>query len=289
MIGVIPSGKKTFIIEGYLSDASFVEGSLYVDPQDDRIYLYSTTTTRSSASDGYFPIWDGKQKIISSLSNCLYYGKDSIIATMSKEISSKKADGIRRRQKRSISGGPITFPITNEDNIFTQCIKRILLEREYTLEDLVEQSRPKLSEKIVTNYCAALSKITFMRLDKWHIWLHTILHLSYDVTVYDGKDQICYYREPDIFDPVKGYEDILHKKMDPLKKLIRIAMRQLNIEKSDLRSDDVDEYTINNMMTIIMGTKSVSAQLFSRFMRMAQLSFTLKIYDEDKVILTYTE
>ena len=77
--------------------------------------------------------------------------------------------------------------------------------------------------------------------------------------------------------------------MDPFKKLIKVTMLEECIDKSDLRGDGIDEYTINNMMTILTGTKPVSAQLFSRFIRMAGLSFQMNVYEKDQIILTYRE
>ena len=62
-----------------------------------------------------------------------------------------------------------------------------------------------------------------------------------------------------------------------------------NITKNTLSGEDVDDYTINNMMTTINGKKALSSQLFSRFIRMAKLSYTITIYDNDKELFKYKE
>ena len=62
-----------------------------------------------------------------------------------------------------------------------------------------------------------------------------------------------------------------------------------NIDKASLRSPEVDDYTINNMMTTLSGTKPLSAQLFSRFMRMARLMYTVDIMDAGTLVFQYKE
>jgi hypothetical protein len=63
-----------------------------------------------------------------------------------------------------------------------------------------------------------------------------------------------------------------------------------NITKTTLRSNEgVDDYTINNMMTTLNGDKALSAQLFSRFIRMAGLTFSVDIVKDGKIIFTYKE
>ena len=293
MVGItIDANGETYIVSGSFDSGYYIEGNVYYHPDTKRLFYYSKTERRSNPKTGFYPIWDGENLYITQHSVEEYYPSDvmSINTTdLVKKLSASKAQEIIHQQQRSMSGGQLSFQITDEDNFFTQCIKEILNKKGYTIVDLVQQTNPPLSEKIISNYCGALSKISFMRLDKWHIWLHNILHLSYGVTIYNDDRQIISYREPDLFEITAPYEKILKSKMDPFKKLIRITMLEECINKSDLRGDGIDEYTINNMMTILTGTKPVSAQLFSRFIRMAGLSFELNVYEKDACILTYRE
>ena len=150
---------------------------------------------------------------------------------------------------------------------------------------------PKLSEKIVENYYAALVRITFMRLDKWNIWVNSILHVNYVIEVRNDDKKLLTYRYPkNEFDTgIVKYDSIINTDDDPYKKIIKILMVMENITKNSLKSDEVDDYTINNMMTTITSKKQLSAQLFSRFIRMANLSYTITIYDKDKQIFEYRE
>ena len=63
-----------------------------------------------------------------------------------------------------------------------------------------------------------------------------------------------------------------------------------NITKASMKSDSVDDYTINNMMTTLNSDKPLSAQLFSRFIRMTHLEYRIKIYNQNgKMIFQYKE
>jgi len=176
--------------------------------------------------------------------------------------------------------------------MFTQCIKGVINQKQITMIDLYDMASPKLSEKMIENYYAALIRITFMRLDKWHIWTDVILHINYVIEVYNNKKKLLTYRYPkNEFDTgIVKFDTIINTKDDPFKKIIKILMIMENITKNTLKSDEVDDYTINNMMTTINGKKSLSAQLFSRFIRMAELSYTITIYDnKGKQIFEYKE
>jgi hypothetical protein len=292
MIGIISGVNKTYIVDGSFDTPNKVEGNIYFHPTTKRLFMYIKNEKRSNPRTGFYPTWDGVNTYISAHSVDRYYPNDVIItdtSDMSQQVTAKKAEEIVHHQQRSMSGGPLSFQISDEDNFFTQCIKEILNKKQYTVVDLVQLSTPRLNDKIITNYCNALSKISFMRLEKWNIWLHNILHMKYEVIIRNGERDICSYKEPDQFTLITDHHDLLKKKMDPLKKLIKITMIDERIDKSDLRSDDIDEYTINNMMTILTGPKPVSAQLFSRFIHMADLSFQLNVYDHDDIIVTYRE
>jgi len=120
-----------------------------------------------------------------------------------------------------------------------------------------------------------------MRMDKWNIWIDTILHLRYELIVYKENKQLLSYNYPsNKFDTgIVKYDKVIDTKDDPYKKIIKIIMIMENINKNNLRSKEVDDYTVNNMMTTINGNKSLSAQLFSRFIRMAELSYIVNMYD----------
>ncbi len=122
-----------------------------------------------------------------------------------------------------------------------------------------------------------------MRLDKWTIWIDIILKLRYVLEVYKGEKMLLSYSYPeDTFDTgIVRYDNIISSEDDPFKKIIKVLMVMENINKNSLRSDEVDDYTINNMMTTLNGKKSLSAQLFSRFIRMANLSYVVRLYDRD--------
>jgi len=293
MVGItIDANGETYIVSGSFDSGYYIEGNLYYHPETKQLFYYSKTEKRSNPTTGFYPIWDGENTYVTKYSIKEYYPKDVMkidTTDLVKDLSASKAHEIVQQQQRSMSAGPLSFQITDEDNFFTQCIKEILNQKEYTLVDLIQMTKPSLSEKVLSNYCNALSKISFMRLDKWHIWLHNILHLSYGVTIYHDDRKIISFKEPNEFEVVGPYDKILKSKMDPFKKLIKVTMLEECIDKSDLRGDGIDEYTINNMMTILTGTKPVSAQLFSRFIRMAGLSFQMDVYEKDQIILTYRE
>ena len=132
-----------------------------------------------------------------------------------------------------------------------------------------------------------------MRMEKWNVWLSNILHLSYILTVYkNGKMTVQYKWPKDVFDTgVVKYQSIAETNDDPLKKIIKILMTKENISKATLReSNDTDDYTINNMMTTLNSDKPMSSQLFSRFIRMTGLAYTVELFDaKDNKIFVYKE
>lgn len=295
MIGIVPSQNQTFEVFGDFNNKELVEGKLYYHPDNGRLYYYSTIETRSNPKTGYFPVWDGKQVYISGFSNKKYMDTDVIktsIESMASKINGDVAEQVRYNQRRSDNDEILKPELADGDNAFTQCIKGIINAKQLTMVDLVDMSNPKLTQKAIENYYSALTKITFMRLDKWVIWIDIILHVHYTLDVYRGDKLLLSYSYPsDTFDTgVVRYDNIISSDDDPFKKIIKVLMVMENINKNSLRSDEVDDYTINNMMTTLNGKKSLSAQLFSRFIRMADLSYTIRLYDEeDKLLFEYKE
>ena len=53
MIGIIPGNTKTYEVNGSFNDDNLVEGKLYYDPTDERLYYYSLSETRSNPENGY--------------------------------------------------------------------------------------------------------------------------------------------------------------------------------------------------------------------------------------------
>lgn len=285
MIGIIPSVNKTFEVFGHFDTKSPVEGKLYADT-DGRLYMYSTKETRSNPNTGYFPTWNGKEKFITPHSNKKYFMKDAILMSIDKlaeKIDKGVADQVLYQQRRCDNDEILQPTLTDGDNMFTQCIKGTITAKGYTMIDLIDLSLPRLEEKVIINYYSALTKITFMRLDKWNVWIDTILHVKYQVDVYkDGKRLLRYRYPSDSFDTgIVKYDSITGTKDDPFKKIIKILMVMENINKNSLRSNEIDDYTINNMLTTLNSKKSLSAQLFSRFIRMAGLSYDVNIYEDE--------
>ena len=294
MIGIIPSYDKTFEVYGDLSSKELVEGKLYYDKSDNRVYYYSLKETRSNPNTGYYPVWDGKNKYVTSFSNKKYFDKDVTIIdldAMCSNINKEVADQVIYMQRRSDNNEILRPEISDGDNMFTQCIKGIINSKELTMVDLVDMTSPKLQQKMVENYYSALTKITFMRLDKWNIWIDVILHVNYIIDIFkDDKKLLSFNYQKNIFDTgIVKYNNITSTNDDPFKKIIKILMIMENISKNDLRSEEVDDYTINNMMTTLNSNKPLSAQIFSRFIRMAKLSYIIKIYDKNNIIFEYQE
>lgn len=293
MIGIVPTTTASFEVFGDFNSSELKEGKLYYDPKDGRLYFYSLNETRSNPATGYFPVWNGKNKFITQFSNKKYFEKDAIkmdIQTLSNNVSKQVAEDILYRQRRSVNDEILNPQLSDGDNMFTQCIKGVINAKKITMVDLIDMGS-KIDQKIITSYYSALTKITFMRIDKFFIWIDSILHVGYELEVCkDDKKLISYSYPSNIFDTgIVKYNQIVNTKDDSFKKIVKIIMVMENITKDSLRSDSVDDYTINNMMTTLSGNKPLSAQLFSRFIRMANLSYTIKMIDNDKVIFEYKE
>jgi len=292
LIGVIPSTNKTYEVEGYFDSDNLVEGKLYISP-DNRLYVYSLTETRSSPKYSYFPIWDGSKKYTTPFSNTKYLADVTLtdVTLMCSKIDKQIADSVLYQQRRCDNDDILEPLFTDGDNMFTQCVKGVLNAKKYTLIDLVDMSTPKLSEKAIWNYYTALTKISFMRLDKWNIWVDNILHVNYNVIVTkDSRKLLSFHYPKNTFDTgIVKYDNIIDTKDDPFKKIIKILMVMENINKNDLRSKEIDDYTINNMLTILNSSRSLSAQLFSRFIRMAGLSYEVNVFEKDNLIFEYKE
>ena len=294
MIGIIPSSNKTFEVYGDFNDPNPIEGKIYYDPNNGRLFYYSKIENRANPKTGYFPIWDGTNTYISNFAIEKFFNTDITkfdLNTLCSNINKDVAAEVLYKHRRSENDEILKPQLSDGDNMFTQCIKGVITLKKLTMIDLVDMTSPKLSQKMVENYYSALERITFMRLDKWNIWTDVILHIGYKIRVTkDGKTLLTYHYPKNKFDTgVVKYDNIINTSDDPFKKIIKILMIMENISKSTLKSDDVDDYTINNMMTTINGKKSLSAQLFSRFIRMADLSYDITIYDGEKEIFEYHE
>lgn len=293
MIGFIPAVNKTFEIEGDFNCPDLCEGKLYYRVDDGRLFYYSKRETRPNPNTGWFPVWDGQNVYISKFANNKYFERDAIksdIYTMCSAINEYLAEQIRYNQRRKVNDEILNPTISDGDNMFTQCIKGVIKNKHISMIDLVDMGKPVLDERNMENYYSALNKIAFMRLDKWTIWIDIVFKLHYVLEVYKGdKLSLTYYYPEDRmeFGIVKYPVD---EKADPFKKIIKLLMFKENINKADLKSDEVDDYTINNMMTTLNGKKPMSAQLFSRFIRMAKLNYIIKLYEADgSEIFVYKE
>lgn len=295
MIGVIPAASKTYEVFGDLNDANPVEGKIYYDNKTNRLYYYSKTEKRSNPKTGYFPIWDGTSTYTSQFSNEKFFDKDvkllsvnAISCALNKDIAKE----IKYRQRRALNADILKPQIQDEDNSFTQCVKGIISKMDITIVDLIDMASPTLNEKQVNSYYNALNKIAFMRLEKWQVWMAIILKMKYDIIVYKKNRKILTYKFPDdTFDTgIVKYYDIINKKDDCLKKCVKLLMVMENITKSNMKSESVDDYTINNMMTTLNSDKPLSAQLFSRFIRISHLEYRINIYNKkDKLVFQYKE
>lgn len=292
--GLIPSSNKTFEVFGDFNEKNPLEGKLYYDPKTLRVYYYSTIETRSNPKSGYFPIWDGHRTYQSNFSKEKYFDKDVIICdlnTLGSQVNDEVAKNVLYMRKRTEHEEILKPKISDGDNMFTQCVKGVISAKNITIIDLVDMSSPALDQKIIENYYSALNKIIYMRMDKWNIWINIILHVGYELEVFTEDRKLLTYTYPkNKFDTgIVKYDDIISTDDDPFKKIIKIIMIMENISKSSLKSDEVDDYTVNNMMTTISSKKPLSSQLFSRFIRMANLHYRIKMIDKDKVIFEFDE
>lgn len=295
MIGVIPAAIKTYEVEGSFDDPNPEEGKIYYRPKDGRLYYYSKIVKRPNPDTGYFPIWDGSNTYSSAFAKKKYIDTDVKMITpeaISKALTKDVADDIRYRQRRATADQFLKPRITDSDNSLTQCIKGAITNMDLTIVDLYDGAKPHLDEEQVNQYYSSLNKITLMRLVKFNIWCTVILHVKYEIIVYNKKRKVLtYYYPEDKFDTgIVNYGSIIKSKADSLKRIAKILMISQNISKQDLREGESDDYTVNNLMTTINGDKPLSAQLFSRFIRLAHLRYQIKIYDmKGKQIFVFKE
>ena len=122
MLGIIPGKDKTFTISDYFND-KMEEGKYYVDPKTNIIYLYSTHIKRSTPTNGYFPIYDGKNKI-KSINSKIITANNIVkidISGLIKSIDKETAERIKYDIDVKEYGEFLKPTISDEDNIFTQC------------------------------------------------------------------------------------------------------------------------------------------------------------------------
>ena len=216
------------------------------------------------------------------LSDVIAWNVDKMISGIDADV----ANDIRYKQRISINGATLRPELGSSDNMFTQIIKSILYDKNMSIIDLIDISG--LSENIIESYYSALTKIAFMRLERWNIWINQIFKLSYKLTIRNSNRNLLIYDYPNnIFDCGDEYPDIINSKDDPFKKAVKIIIEKENITKESLRSEEHDDYTINNIMSTITTNKTLSAQLFSRFMKMANLNYIMEMYEDNKLIFTY--
>ena len=291
MVGIIPYGSKTYEVIGPISDGGFIEGKIYWD-RDEHLYMYSTIHTRSCPETGYFPIYNGKRYTSFTAGNQKFL-KDVIridLTAMASQLDDQTAKNVVYKRRKRDSDKALKPEITDEDNMFTQCIKGCICAMDLGIIDLYDMAAPILKQSVVDNYYASLVKITFMRMNKWHIWVEKILHLTYTIECYRGNRILVRYEHPDKLDTGSvNYSKVYKAADDPLKRMIKILIVMENITKADLKSEVVDDYTINNLMTTLNSDKPLSAQLFSRFMRMSGIGYRCIMYRNGEVIFTYKE
>ena len=290
MLGIIPGKNQTYIIEDYFRP-SMEEGKYYMDPNTKIIYLYSKKMHRSTPDYGYFPIYDGKNKI-ETVSSKIFTEKDLVkmnILELIQSIDKETAERIKYDIDVKEYGECLKPQISDEDNVFTQCIKGILLKKDYNLLDLKNSSKPPLDMEKIISYYNSLNKISFMRLSKFDLWLNVIFHMNYRVSIFKKEEKILSYENKTKTFVPSAYPEIENSKRDPFKKMANILIKMDNITKDRLRKGGDNDYTINNMLTTIFGIKTISAQLFSRFIRMAELGFVLDILDNNELVFSYRE
>ena len=102
MLGTIPSLSRTYEVMGKLDSNNLIVGKIYYDDTDGRLYMYSPDDTRSNPNNGYFPIWNGKTKIITKFSNEKYLKEvtPESITKLSASINAEVAKKIRYQSRR---------------------------------------------------------------------------------------------------------------------------------------------------------------------------------------------
>ena len=289
MIGIIPSASKTFEVMGDFNCRNPIEGKLYYD-DDGRLYMYSKSNRRSNPSTGYFPVWDGENTYTTKFSNIRNISEITNITlkSISEKIDVDTATDIKFRQRKSTDEEILRPTIQSSDNMFTQVIKSVINKHNWTMLDLFDMTSPKMDINIIDNLYTSLQKISFMRIERWNLWVDIILHLHYELNVFKGSKTLISYKYPEnTFDTgIVKYNNIIQEKANAFNKIVRILCIMENISKATLRENtEVDSYTINNMFTTIMSNKALSSQLFSRFIHISGLSYQMKVFNNKKELL----
>jgi len=278
--GVIPSQNNTFEVIGKICD-DMIEGKLYYREFDNILFMYSNKYNRSCVENGFFPIYNGKEFIITKFSIKKYYPDDVIIIDLnniSENITKEKADEIIYNRKVSEIESSLQPEVSESDNLFTQCIKSIICLMNINIVDLQDMSK-NLTENVIENCYDSLIKIAFMRNHRWRIWINDILQLHYIVKVYQNEEIVFNGKYPDI--NMNG--------KDLFRYIVQTLLKKLNISKQDLHCAELDDYTINNMFSALR-QKELSAQIFSRFMLLMNLSYDIEFYDKhNNLIFTYKQ
>ena len=149
----------------------------------------------------------------------------------------------------------------------------------------------KLSEHTVENFYNSLVSINMMRQEKWRVWIDIILQLTYSITVMKPPKRLLLYDSvtDKISTGVVDWDKAVSPKDDPLKRITKILIKMENITKSSLKRPEIDYYAVNNLFTSINGERDLSAELFSRFIHMANLSYTMVLYKDGREIFVFTE
>ncbi len=290
MIGILPCASKTYEVCGGFNTANLEEGKLYHDDSG-RLYYYSKILKRSNPETGYLPIWDGDHKIESSHSVTKTL-KDILrpdVSELSKTISNEMARNIRYRQRLSENNKVLDPHIEDEDNAFTQIVKGIIKSLNITKIDLLDMASDIIDDRMIESFYSSLTKVTMMRVDKFHLWIDKIFGARYVITVYKDSKELLTYEWPSNKLDTGLVKYNTEPSDDEFKKIVKVLMVKENISKTNLKSEDVDDYTINNLMTTLHSDKALSAQLFSRFMRMANLHFEIEIFNKKGSIFLYRE
>lgn len=294
MYGLVPSGAHTLEVMGDFHVKQPIEGRLYWDPETKYLYFHSKSITRPNPDTGYFPIWDGNGHIYQTqFSRQKKYPDDVLIPDtniLAAKMTKEMADKVRYYQKRMDRDRILTPNITAQDNMFTQCIKGIINQMKVTMIDLHQMSTGITSEKMIENYYNFLNSTTMMRQDKWNIWL-AVLKMTYSIDVYDNNNVklLSYNSETDILDAQETWGSNIKEGDDPLTRIAKVLIQMKSINKASLQRPEIDSYAVNNLFTAINGSKALSAQLFSRFIRMANMSYDVTLYKDGETYFNFHE
>lgn len=294
MVGMVPSGSVTFDVAGDFNTPEPKEGKLYWHPKTQYLYYYSTTLKRSSPTTGYFPIWDGSRLYESSHSRKKKYPDDVLSndpAALAAALDDTTANRVKYLQRRMDRDKILHPEIAPGDNMFTQCVKTVIQRMEITMVDLHDMAAGKLSEHVVDNYYSSLNSINMMRQEKWIVWMDVILKMTYSITVVEPPRTLLTYDsvEKKIDTGLIKWDSVIDPKDDPLKQIVKVLIQMKGITKTSLQREEVDYYAVNNLFTAIYGDKLLSAQLFSRFLRLADLSYSVMLYKDGEPYIQFKE